>query len=154
MQSTTLRTAVYLTVHEFPTRAGHNAVESAALAIGRARGTVYNKAAPDSEQGFTVAEAVALMTAAQDFRILHALAQACGHSVVELGDYRRTSDIELLDVLLMQSRAEGQRSERIRDALADGRVSGAEIIGIRDAVHAHVRAELELLQRLEGLAHA
>ncbi|WP_439640576.1 phage regulatory CII family protein [Nevskia sp.] len=149
----TLRTAIYLTVHEFPARAGHNAVESAALAIGRAPGTVYNKAAPESEQGFTLAEALALMTASGDYRILHALAQACGHSLVALGDYRRTSDIELLDLLLMQSRAEGTRSDKIRSALADGRVTLAEISDIRDAVHAHVRSELELLQRMEGLAH-
>lgn len=153
MQST-LRTAVYLTVHEFPARAGKNGVESAAQAIGRAPGTTYNKASPDSEQGFTLAEVVALMDASGDYRILHALAQSCGHAVVVLGDYRRTSDVELLDLLLIQSRAQGTRSDRIREALADGRVTQPEIQDIRDAVHAHVTAELELLQRLEGLAHA
>jgi len=150
----TIRTAVYLTVHEFPACRGLNPVETAAQAIGRAAGTVYNKAATDSEHGFTIAEIVMLMTASSDYRVLHALANSVDHCVVRLGDYRRTSDLELLDLLLMQVRAEGDRSDRIRRALEDGRISGAEISDIRDGVHAHITAELELLARLEGLADA
>src|SRR3546814_12012767 len=71
-----IRRAAYLTVHEFPPTAGLSAVESAALVIGRAPGTTYNKVDPASEQGLYLTEALQLMLAHGDHRILHALAAA------------------------------------------------------------------------------
>lgn len=155
MDVRSIRHAVYLTVQEFPARRGHNSVESAALVLSRAPGTVYNKADPGNDtQGFYVEEAVALMISARDYRILHALASACDHAAIPLAPFRNTSDMELLDLMAREQVAAGAKADAIRRALSDGRIDLAEMKEIAGAFHAQIRATLELLSRLEGIAGA
>lgn len=148
-----IRRAVYLTVHEFPKRRGLNSVETAALALGRATGTVYNKADPGNDQQcLTLNEAVALMNASDDFRILHALCSSCDHSAVYLAPLQNISDLELLDLLAKEQEAAGRKAEVMRRALDDGRISSDEFADLDRAFHDQVRATLELLSRLKALA--
>src|SRR3546814_6347406 len=106
-----IRRAAYLTVHEFPPTAGLSAVESAALVIGRAPGTTYNKVDPASEQGLYLTEALQLMLAHGDHRILHALAAACDHVAVPLADLRAMSDTALLDLFILAIEASSARAK-------------------------------------------
>src|SRR3546814_8088089 len=109
-----IRRAAYLTVHEFPPTAGLSAVESAALVIGRAPGTTYNKVDPASEQGLYLTAALQLMPAHGDHRILHALAAACDHVAVPLADLRAMSDTALLDLFILAIEEIGRASCRER----------------------------------------
>jgi len=87
-----IRQAIYLTVHQYPGRGKLSSVESAALTLGKAPGTLYNKADPgNDQQGLLVEEAVALMLASNDFRILRAVAAVCDHAVVYLTPPSATS---------------------------------------------------------------
>src|SRR3546814_10991085 len=105
-----IRRAAYLTVHEFPPTAGLSAVESAALVIGRAPGTTYNKVDPASEQGLYLTEALQLMLAHGDHRILHALAAACDHVAVPHASLRAPSDTALLDLFILAIQATSARA--------------------------------------------
>lgn len=101
MDIASLRGAVFATVHEFPARPGMNSVETAALLLNKQTGTVYNKASIDFDSAdFTIGEVLTLMVTSADYRILQALAAVCFHAAVPLKDYRRTCDLELLDLLL------------------------------------------------------
>jgi hypothetical protein len=146
--------AVHRTIHEFPKKRGLSHVESAAQAIGRSAGTVYNKADPACEtHQVTVREALILMTSAGDFRILQAIGTACDHAVVHLAQYRHTSDIELLDLMCREQRAAGKKADAIGKALGDGRIDKTELRDISAAFYEQIRATLELLSRLEAIAH-
>ena len=155
MEIADVRRAVYETVHEFPARRGLNNVESAALVLGLAAGTVYNKADPgNDQQGFYVEQAIALMLGAGDFRILHSAASACDHAAVKLGDYRRTSDSELVDLITAEQVAIGRKAKIIRAALADGKIDPHELVELRRAFHHQITSTLELFSRFEGMADA
>lgn len=155
MQAADVRTAAYLTVQDFPEKGGLLGPAAAALAIGRATGTVYNKADPGNDsQGFLLEEAVMLVNAARDYRIVHAFCAACDHSAVPLADFRGTSDLALMDLMLAEQQAYGERANVIRRSLEDGRITYPELRDITTHSHAHIRASLELLARLEALADA
>lgn len=155
MQHADIRAAVYLTVHEFPAIRDLKPVESAALTLGRAAGTLYNKADPGNDsQGLLLEEAAALIRASKDYRILHAFCAACDHAAVPLGDFRGTSDAELLDLFAASIVAAGDTATEIRRALQDRRITGAELRLIRAATYRQVCALFELMSRLEALSHA
>lgn len=148
-----IRQAIYLTVHQYPGRGKLSHVESAALVLGKAPGTLYNKADPgNDQQGLLVEEAVALMLSADDYRILRAMAAVCDHAVVRLTQFRNVSDLELLDLLVKEQEAAGRKAMTIGAALADGRIDQEELRDITRAFHAQIHATLELLSRLENLA--
>lgn len=150
-----LRHAVYLTVHEFPKRRGLNSVQAAAQTLARAAGTVYNKADPgNDDQGFTLDEALTLMLASEDFRILHATATACDHVAVDLKPMRGCSNDDLLRCLAREQECLGQKARALREALADGRIDRTELREIKTAAYLQVRSTLELLARVEGMADA
>jgi hypothetical protein len=149
-----IRHAVYQTVHEFPARRGMNSVQTAAQVLMRAAGTVYNKADPgNDDQSFTIEEMVSLMTAAQDYRVLHAVCSACGFVAVQLKGVSSLSDRRLFDLLCEDQAAFGDKAHAIREALDDGQISAVELGLIRTRVYTQARASLELLSRLEGMAH-
>lgn len=155
MEIADVRRAVYLTVHEFPKRRGLNSVESAALLLGRSAGTVYNKADPGNEtQDLCLHEAVPLMVASGDFRILHAIAAAVDHVAVCLSPLRQCSDAALLDLVNAEAIAYGSKAAAMKAALDDGRIDADELLRIKRTAYNQVRATLELLNRLEGIADA
>lgn len=149
--SSDIRHAAYLTAHEFPPVGGLNSMESAAVVLGRATGTVYNKVDPGTDQGLYLQEALQLVLASKDYRILHAFAAACGHVAVQLAPFGPCSDVELLDLFIAAAKAAGDRAKTIGRALADGRIDREEIKQIRAAFYAEFRAQQELLSRLEAI---
>lgn len=155
MDVSDIRKSLYLLVHGYPRTRGLSHVESAAAAIGRAPGTVYNKADPGNDsQEFTVSEALALTLNSQDYQFLHAFAAACDHAAIPLLDFRSSSDEELLDLFARAIAAAGEKANTIRHSLADGRITQDELRLIKQAVNKQIRAELELVARLEAISDA
>lgn len=149
-----LSDAVYRTVHEFPPARGMGSVETAALHIGKAVGTTYNKADPGNDDAdLYLREAVLLIRASGDARILHAFNEACDHAAVPLGDFRGTSDMELLDLLVKEQEAAGEKAAAVREALQDKLITAGELETVELRVHQQIRAQLELLSRLKGMAN-
>lgn len=147
--------AVYNLVHEFPAGKGGNSAAAAATVIGRSVGTVYNKADPSNEDAsFALREIIALTLASNDYRVLHAFAQTCNHVAVPLGDYRRTSDLELLDCMAKVIEASGVKAGEIRLALEDGRITQDELSRIKTCWYNELSAGFELIARLEAIADA
>ncbi|MBK1699764.1 phage regulatory CII family protein [Thiococcus pfennigii] len=85
---------------------------------------------------------------------LFALCHDFGYGAVALGDYRDCSDEELLECLLAGGAARGEVDAEIRRALQDGRITKAEAQKIRQRVSEAIRADLELLSRIDALAMA
>jgi len=145
--------AVYRSMHEYPPARGLNSIETVARTINRAVGTAYNKADPNNEgHALTLIEASALMRASGDYRILKALAFTLDHVAVEIGDYRGTSDLELLTLLTREIGAAGQKADAIRNALSDGDITAAEMEEIRRAMAQQIQVMFELDSRLAALA--
>jgi len=116
-------------------------------------GTLSNKVNPSCEgHHLTVDEAVALQHAAGDFRILEAEAAALGHVAVRLGDFRRTSDVELLDKYAELTAEHGETAGAIRRALRDRRITPDELAEIRREIFEDARVAFEFLSRLEAIA--
>lgn len=150
-----IRHAVRMTIHQFPVARGLNPVESAARVLNLAVGTVYNKTnegADEPSADLFLRQAVILMNAAQDYRILLACAEACDHAAIPLADFRGTSDTELITLMAAETEAAGQKAAVIRRALEDRRLTAQELRAIREAFHWQVRAGYELLARLEAIA--
>lgn len=137
--------AVYQTVHDV-------GAEEIAKLTGKKVGTVYNKANADCEHDFTGRELIAICSVTNDYRILQAIAQDLDHVAVPLGNFHRTSDVELLNLHMRCSEAAGERDRVIRRAWEDGKITKAELEEIRDRILAEVQTEFELLGRLEGMA--
>lgn len=141
-----LERAVYDTVHDI-------GPERIATLIGRTVGTVYNKANPESETHvFSLIEGRSICLTTQDYRILGAFAQDLNHAAIPLGDYRQTSDLELLNLYTNVDEQSGHLATEIREALDDGKITQDELLKIRSRVHDQVRAIFTLLGRLEGMA--
>lgn len=149
-----LDAAVYATVHEFiDQRARKRGAVALAPRIGMPAGTLSNKAnptMPDHKLG--MAEAVAVMLASDDFRILHVVNQLTGHCAYRLPLHADAGDVEILDAYAAAHEKTGAKATAIREALRDGRVTREEVNQVRACFDQEVRAGLELLSRLEALA--
>lgn len=140
--------AIYETAHDFP-----GGVEALAAHLGRAVGTVYNKADPGCEtHQFSVREAVAMMLAARDYRVARAVCHTVNHACVPLGDYRHCSDMELLNCYTTFHAEVGQTAEALRSALSRRRISKDAVARVRREIYEDIEAGLALLDRVEALA--
>jgi hypothetical protein len=139
--------AKYEVVHDFPGGAAR-----LAPLVAMRPGTLSNKVNPFQESHhLTVDEAIALQHATQDYRIFYAEARALGHVTVPVGDYAATSDVELLNAYAAFHREVGETAKEIQRALADRRITTAELTAIRREMFEDWQRELELLNRLEAL---
>jgi len=146
----TIRRAVYDTAHKFK-----GGVQALATVLGVSPGVLYNKTNPTMDSHKVhLEEALSMMLATGDFRILYALAQETQHTCVSLGNYENCSDMELLDLALKLNVRRGEVDREIRDALKDGRVSHEEKLRIRGRMQAAMRAQMELFSRIDALAEA
>lgn len=114
-------------------------------------GTLMNKANPDQEHQFTVREGVMLQRIQQKFNLLHAEAHVLNHSVVPLGDYSTTSDLEFLNQYTELHKELGALAGVIRDAFKDGVIDRTEVREVRTCAMACIRALLELESRIKGM---
>ncbi len=139
--------AVYNSIHDF--KGGAKAL---ATHLSVKPGTLSNKADPSIDtHHLNVSEALAIMLASEDYRILYALAGALHHSCIPLPDYSLVSDVELLNAYTHFHAEVGQTALAINDALKDGRILRAEYRRIRREGLEDIQAFFELLQRLEAL---
>lgn len=146
-----LARAVYETVHGFQDRkTGKRGAVALAPRLGIIPGTLANKANPLQESELTLSEATAVQLAAQDFRILRAMAWELGHATYSLPEVG-VSDMEILTQYTEFHVAIGAKATAIRAALADG-CTPEELAAVRRALEASIRAGLGLLARLEVLA--
>lgn len=145
--------AIYETVHRFVDPVtGKRGAAALAPRLGMQPGTLSNKAniLQDHAQ-LGVREAVPLQLAANDFRILHAMAAACGHCAYQLPTVD-VSDIELLEQYAEFHQRVGEKAAAIRRALSDRRITATEARDIRAQLDPLIRAGLQLVARFEVLA--
>lgn len=142
--------AAYRLVHGY--RGGAQAL---AARVGMHPGTLNNKANPGQAGArLSIVEAVTLQLAANRFDILEAEAALCGFALVRLPDNVGVSDSELLNLYAMWHAEIGDVAECVMRTLGDGRVTPAELQGVKQEFHEQVAAGFEFLRRLEGLCDA
>ena len=139
--------ALYEWAHDFP-----GGIEALATLLGKATGTVYNKADPGNDHHqFTVREVVAATKFSSDTKALRGICRVLDHACVALGDYTRTSDLELLDLCLACEREHGETAEAIRLALSRGAICDRDWAQIDREIAEDIEAKLALRERLRGL---
>ncbi|HRH13200.1 MAG TPA: hypothetical protein PK225_02490 [Azonexus sp.] len=141
--------AVYRVAHDFADR---GAVGLAAR-IGKNAGTFLNEVSGTCETAkLGLGTAVAMSVAANDARILHAFADALGFVAVRRpAASAEAGDAALLDLFLSLDIREGMFAAAVQAALADGRVSPADLEDIQSQAYEAVRAIYEVRDRLAGL---
>lgn len=139
--------AIYSTCHEF--RGG--AVRLAPR-VGMNAGTLSNKANPGMESHqLGLRESIPIQRIADDYRILHAYAAALDHTAIPLGDFSACSDLELLELYAKYHARVGEMAKELHDTLADRKVTRREFSIVKHRSDEAVRANRELLSRLEAL---
>lgn len=149
-----LDTAIYDTVHGYrdPVTRLRGAV-ALAPKLGMPPNSLSNRVDPTNAAAkLGVIESVTMQLVANDFQILHAYNAVLGHCAWRLPADSRAGDVEVLDAYAAMHEQSGRMALAIREALADRRITPAEVARIRSHFHAEVRAGLELLARLEALA--
>ena len=143
-----LQDAIYRTVHN-----GHprGAVGLAPL-VGMKSGTLNNKADPAHDSELTLRESLPIMRTTFDYQVLATLATAVDHAVIPLGDFSTTSDSELLDLYAKYHAKVGSAAGTVSQALADGKITRAEVREVRRAFICAARANLAFVARLEAIA--
>lgn len=146
--------AVHATVHDYrDPLTGQRGAAALAPLMGMSSGTLNNKVnptMPDHKLG--LAESITLQVVSKEFRILHCYARTLGHCAWPLPPVSAQGDVELLDAYAEVHAKAGTVARAIRAALADRRITSAEVAAIREAFDAQVRAGLALLGRFDGLA--
>lgn len=140
--------AAYLVGHEFRP----DGVTGLSRKMGRNAGTFSNQLNPAQETAkLGLSDAVAMSLAADDFRILHAFADTCGHLAFKKPDYSRVSDASLLDMVLQRDARLGAFAGVVQAALDDGSIDPVEMARIEEAAYEVAAAHLEMVERLRGL---
>ncbi len=124
-------------------------------------GTLYNKVtdSPENNNKPTLAEGVVWSTLAHaqgvpdPWRIVHAFCRACGGVFVPLHGLAHTSDEALLDLILRRGKEQGDFDAALAKALEDGRICDDDFDLLHREGYEVITAFLELLSRLEGMAH-
>ena len=143
--------AIHKTVHEY-TDGNQSGAVALAPAINMNAGTLTNKANPGMElHQLSLRESVPLQNHAKDYRILHSYSYSLGHASYPLGDFKTTSDVELLDLTLKFVKEVGDVSEELRKSLADGDITQSEFNRIDKQMCEAVQAMAELRCRVKGL---
>jgi hypothetical protein len=143
--------AAYRLVHEFRDGPRSGAPALAPL-VNMNAGTLLNKANPHQEHQFTVREIVAIESATGRSLMLQAHATLLGFTVIPLGDFDSTSDVELLSLYANYHAEVGDVATAVRRALNDKRISRREYERIRREFMEATQAGMEFLARLEAIA--
>lgn len=140
--------AAYHTVHDYP-----GGAPSLAPRLGiKSPRVLDNKVNQNCEtHHLTLAEAVKLVDFTGDLRILEAMAERVGQLLLPLPQLDLVSDTALLETYTNLFKEVGEFSAVFHDALADGRITRAEIDRMRKEMHDSFRAGEELLARAEAL---
>ena len=114
-------------------------------------GTLMNKANPDQDHQLTVREGDLIQRASQRFNLLHAQAHRLNHSVVKLGDFSQTSDIEFLNTYTALHEEIGLLAGVVNHVFKDGIITRKELKQVRTKGMAMIRAYLEMEVRLKSM---
>jgi len=140
--------AAYNTVHDHP---GGAPVLAVRLGVASPR-VLDNKVNPNcGHHKLTLDEAVKLIDFTGDLRILQAMAERAGQLLIPLPVLDNVSDTALLETYTNLFKEVGEFSAVFHDALADGRITRAELERMRKEMHDSFRAGEELLSRAEQL---
>lgn len=141
--------AAYRVAHDFPDR---GAVGLAAR-LDKHPGTFLNELSPGCETAkLGLGTAVAMSLATGDPRILHAFADALGFVAIRRpSPSDEASDQALLDLFLSRDAQVGRFANVVQQALADGRVTPAEMKEICREAYQAVQTILDIRARLAGL---
>ena len=96
-------------------------------------------------------DAIYIMHISGDFQLLEAIAACLNHSIVNLGDFSATSDMELLDLYARWHGKIGDVAREVSMALADGRITRNEFDRIRQEGMEQIHWFFEFQARLEAL---
>lgn len=149
---TPIQEAAYRMVHEFREGRPNSGASALAPLVGKTPRSLDNEVNPDATGAkLGIDDAITLMHATQDFRLLEATAAALGFAVVKVGDFSGLSDMELLDVYTKWNSELGQTHDTIHRALENGDVDEREYAEIEREVFEDFQAELGVLARLKAL---
>ena len=148
---TPVQEAAYLTVHEFRS-GGRSGASALAPLVSKTPRSLDNEINPDNAGAkLGVDDAITIMHATRDYRLLEAMATALGFAIVGVGDFSGVSDLELLDVYAAWNSDVGETHAAIRRALADHKVTQKEYDEIEREVFEDFQRELGVLARLKAL---
>ncbi len=146
--------AVHATVHDYvEPLTGKRGAVALAPRMAMSPGTLSNKANPQMpDHKLGLVESIPLQLVTGEYAILHSYARTLGHCAWPLPPVTAQGDVELLDTYADMHVQAGAVARTVRAALADRRITAAEIAAIRQAFDAQVRAGLAFLARFDGLA--
>ncbi|MCW8924081.1 MAG: hypothetical protein OQK69_10705, partial [Gammaproteobacteria bacterium] len=98
-----------------------------------------------------VREGDLIQRASKRFNLLHAQAHQLNHSVVQLGDFSDTSDLEFLNTYTAMHEAIGNLASVINRAFKDGIITRKELKEVRTTGMATIRSILEMETRMKAL---
>jgi cob(I)alamin adenosyltransferase len=140
--------AFHKTVHGAP-----GGCEAIAPRMGLSVGILRNKANPNSATNKpTLDEADRLMGITGDCSILDALAANHNRVCVKVEDGASAADMAVLEMITWVWQSNGEVGTEVNHALADGRITRAEVDRVRAAVRRAERALESVVARLEGMA--
>lgn len=139
--------AFHHTVHNYP-----GGPEALAPRLGMSAQVLRNKANVNSTTNKpTLDEAARVMTLADDFSILHAMAEANGFVLTKLDD-QPASDMAVLENVTNIWQRMGDLAAEVQKTLADGRVEPHEVDACGAAAFKAVRPILQLIDTLDGMS--
>ncbi len=148
---TVLDQAAWATVHEYTDGRASGAALLAPL-VGKTPATLSNEVNPAvTTDKLGLADAVVLMHATRDYRILRACNQILHHVSIPLPDYAPVSDVELLIKFAQWQTALGVTCEAIHNTLETRHITHKELVNIRTRAQDHIRLFFEFLSRMESL---
>lgn len=140
--------AAYRVAHDFQP----DGATGLARKLGQTPGTFLNRVNPEQDTHFLpVGLAVAMSMAANDYRVLHAFADTCGHLAFKKPNYSRVSDASLLEMVLQRDTRMGAFSGVIEHALESGDIDAVEMARIEETAYDLTASILEMVERLRGL---
>ena len=140
--------AAYSTGHDYP-----GGCESLAPRIGVGAAVLRNKLNPNTQtHHLTLVEADRMMAAAEDYRILHALALNHSHVCIKVDSDMPASDLAVLELVTHVWRSNGDVGSAVDDTLSDGLVERHEIARVEEAIYRTQQAMNAMLLRLKELA--
>jgi len=146
--------AIYDTVHRYTNpNTGKKGAVGLAPVVDMPASTLQNKANPFEQFAhLTVREARKVMLAAGDNRILHQLAADVGEACVPLPTLKFAADMDLLDSWAEWQQDVAKTIEAVRDALADQKITQAEVASVRLELIKDFEKGLAMLDVLKGMA--
>lgn len=140
--------AFHQTVHRTP-----GGCEALAVRLGMSAAVLRNKANTNTNFNKpTLDDILGVMGTTGDFQLLHAIAANFGFVCVKVGEDAEASDMAVLEMVAQVWATNGEVGIEVNSALADGRITDAEVVRVRAAVKRAQRALEGVAARLAGMA--